>query len=238
MKPEKLFISIVIPAHNEEKCIEETLNNIKRLNYPTDKFETIMIENGSTDKTAEVAEKFESKNVQIFISTEKGVSKARNFGATKISRLSAWTVFLDADTILKSEFLNDINDFLQKNKTKNLVVGTTSLLPLPDSKKARRWFAFYDFCHNLFKVSYSIQIYKTSLLKDIKYDESMTRGEDLKLIKEALKYGRFFFIQTSTVYTSTRRFEQVGWWKLLFDWTIKANLPVFIQKKFSYETTR
>ncbi len=238
MNQNKLFFSIVIPAHNEEKYIEETLINIKNLNYPADNFETIVVENGSTDKTTEVAKKFESLNIKIFSSTEKGVSKARNFGARQISPKSEWTVFLDADTILKAEFLNDLNDYLQKNITKNYSVGTTTLLPSPDSRKARLWFAFYDIGHKIFKVSSSIQIIKTSVLKTVEYDEVMARGEDIKIIKGSLKYGKFFIFKTKTVYTSTRRFEQVGWWKLLFNWTILASMPISVQKKFDYEIVR
>ena len=238
MNQKQLFFSIVIPAHNEEKYLPETINCINDLNYPKDKYEVIIVENGSTDKTWEIMKRMESGNIKVFDSIDKGVSKARNFGISKIGPESEWVVFLDADTILKTEFLNDLNNYLQANQNKNYAVGTTSLLPSPDSRKARIWFAFYDICHKLFKVTYSIQIYKRSILNDIKYDESMTRGEDLKLLKEALKFGRFFFLKTPTVYTSTRRFEQVGWWKLFVNWTILANLPYSIQKKFDYEVTR
>ena len=238
MDQKQFFFSIVIPAHNEENYITETLTNIKQLNYPADRLETIVIENGSTDKTFEVAKKFEGENMHIFSSTEKGVSKARNFGINKINNQSEWTVLLDADTVLKPEFLNDLNKYLQNNITKNYVIGTTTLQPLPETKTARRWFAFYDWGHKVFKVSYSIQIAKTSLLKNIKYDESMSTGEDLKFIKDALKIGGWFFIETPTVYTSTRRFEQVGWWKLFIQWNFVALLPIPLQKKFGYEVKR
>jgi len=238
MNQEKLFFSIVIPAHNEEKYIEETLTNIKNLNYPADKLETIMVENGSADKTYEVAKKFENENMKILSSPEKGVSRARNFGIARINLKSDWTITLDADTVLKPEFLNNLNDYLQKNQVKNYTVGTTTLLPLPDSRKARLWFAFYDIGHVICKASYSIQIGKSSLLNLVKYDESMTTGEDIKFIRDLMKYGKFFIFKTKAVSTSTRRFEQVGWWKLLFQWVFVASLPISMQKKFGYEITR
>ena len=238
MEQKQLFFSIIIPAHNEELYIENTLQHILNLNYPAAKFEAIIIENGSTDKTLEVAKGLENKNITVLSSTEKGVSKARNFGMSKISPNSDWVISLDADTLLKPEFLNDLNNYLQKNQNKNFCIGTSSLMPEPDSRKARWWFAFYDLSHKIFDVSYSIQMVKSSILKNIKFDESMTKGEDLKFIKEAKRYGKFFFLKTPTVYTSTRRFEEVGWWKLLFDWTISANLPYSIQKKMSYKVTR
>ena len=233
-----MYFSIVIPAHNEEKYIEETLSHIKNLNYPADQFEALVVENGSADRTFEVAGKFAGQNIKIFSSAEKGVSKARNFGAGKIRPDSDWTVFLDADTLLKSEFLNDLNNFLIKNQAKNYAVGTTSLEPVPKTFYAKCWFVFYDIGHWITRASYSIQILKSSLLKDIKYDEEMTTAEDLKLIKDALKYGKFFFVKTPTVFTSTRRFTETGWFKLFFIWTFVASLPVPWQKKFSYKVTR
>lgn len=238
MELKKIFFSIVIPAHNEELYIKETLSNIKGLNYPVDSFEVIVVENGSTDKTFDIAKESASANMNIFSSAEKGVSKARNFGIRHIRSDSDWVVFLDADTILKPEFLNDLNTYLQVNQAKNYVIGTATLLPIPDTKYARRWFAFYDIGHKVFKASYSIQFAKASILKNIKYDEGMTMGEDLKFIKEALKYGKFFLLKTQAVFTSTRRFESSGWWRILFQWVFVASLPISWQKKFGYKVTR
>ncbi|MFA6227239.1 MAG: glycosyltransferase family A protein [Candidatus Paceibacterota bacterium] len=238
MEQKQLFFSIIIPAHNEEKYITETLTNIRDLDYPAERFEVFVIENGSNDKTYEVAGKNKGQNIEVFSSPIKGVSSARNFGIRKIRRDSDWTIFLDADTLLKSGFLRDLNISLQRHQDKNFVVGTTSLEPLPETKTAKRWFVFWDICHKLFKVSYSIQIIKSSLLGNIKYDESLEMGEDLKIIKEARRFGKFFFFKTSDVHTSIRRFEQVGWWKIFFQWTIVANLPHFLQKKAVYKVTR
>ncbi|MEI7480153.1 MAG: glycosyltransferase, partial [bacterium] len=52
------MISIIIPAHNEEKYIEETLKNINNLSTDKDQFEVLVIENGSTDRTLEIANLF------------------------------------------------------------------------------------------------------------------------------------------------------------------------------------
>lgn len=238
MDLKQLFFSIIIPAHNEENYIKETLTNISRLNYPLNKYEVVVVENGSTDKTFSLAKESESQNIHIYSSLAKGVSLAKNFGISKIRAESDWTIFLDADTILKPEFLNDFNNYLQTSFTKNYAVGTATLLPLPDSRKARLWFAFYDIGHKVFKASYSIQFIKTALLKKVKYDETMTMGEDLKFIKEALKYGKFFLLKTKTVYTSTRRFEQSGWWWIFFQWVFVASLPISWQSKFNYKITR
>jgi len=238
LEQNRLFFSIIIPAHNEEKYIENTLKKIINLDYPKDKVEVFVIENGSNDKTLEVAQKLSGQNISVLISPEKGVSIARNLGTEKVSKNSDWVIFLDADTLLERNFLKELNIFLQKNSNKNYSIGTTSIMPFPETKKAKRWFVFWDLGHKIFKASYAIQIIKRSLLADIRYDVNLEMGEDLKLIKEARRYGKFFFFETKDVLSSTRRFEQVGWWKLFFQWIFIAKLPKFLQKKFTYKVTR
>jgi cellulose synthase/poly-beta-1,6-N-acetylglucosamine synthase-like glycosyltransferase len=47
-------VSILIPAHNEALVIAETLRSILALNYPQDRMEVIVINDGSTDETAQI----------------------------------------------------------------------------------------------------------------------------------------------------------------------------------------
>jgi len=59
-------VSVIIPAWNEEKSIANTIKSILRSDYPKGKFEVIIIDDGSTDKTYEIAKKFKSKNVRVY----------------------------------------------------------------------------------------------------------------------------------------------------------------------------
>ncbi|MCX6755624.1 MAG: glycosyltransferase family 2 protein [Candidatus Nomurabacteria bacterium] len=234
----KLFFSIVIPAHNESLYIENTLNKIGLLEYPKDLYEVIVIENGSKDDTYNIAKKFESENTYIFTSSKKGVSPAKNLGIEKISPKSEWTVFLDADTVLEKYFLSNLNNFLIKDIDGIYSVGTTKINPIPFSKKAQRWFTFYDLGHKFTKTSYAIQIIKTSLLDRVHFHEHLDMGEDLKFIDEARKFGKFFFLETNEVYTSTRRFEKEGWWHLFLYWNFVALLPDSLKRRFIYKVVR
>jgi glycosyltransferase involved in cell wall biosynthesis len=238
MEQKQFIFSIIIPVHNEEKYIENTLRKIIDLDYPKDKIQVLVVENGSSDKTYEIAKKVAVENMFVIVSAEKGVSLARNLGIKNIRKDSDWTIFLDADTLLEASFLKDLSVYLQNNANRNYVVGTTSVGPFPKTGKARFWFGFWNLCHKLFKVSFAIQILKSSLLENIKYDTNLEMAEDLKFIKDARKFGKFFFFHTKTVSSSTRRFEQVGWWNLFFQWTFVAMLPRFLQRKHTYKVTR
>lgn len=237
METKNYFFSIVIPAHNEEKYITETLEHIKKLEYPKNAFEAVVIENGSTDKTVEVAQKSAGENISVIVFDGKGVSKAKNFGLTKISPQTDWVVFLDADTILEKTFLHDLNEFLQKNAGKNFAIGTTSVKPLENKDwYARMWMWIYDTGHKYTQTSLAIQIMNAKMLGKAQFDPELVRAEDLKFIRDLCKFGRFFYFDTDAVLTSTRRFKKIGWFKLFFDWTygaimwkregVKNNYPV------------
>jgi len=232
------MISIIIPAHNEEKYIRETLSHIQHLSYPKASFEVIVIENGSTDNTYAAAKEFEDKNIKVLTSKEKGVSKAKNLGIKHISDRSEWIIFLDADTILKPDFLSDLRKYLSQ-KGNNYVIGTTSVKPLENKDwYAKVWMQLYDLGHKYTKTSFAIQIMKTLLKEKVEFHEGMSLAEDLKLIEDCLNYGKFFYFDTNHVLTSTRRFEKIGWIKLFIRWNYDGLLYKFRREKPDYPVIR
>src|SRR5688572_29770366 len=90
----KPFISIIIPAHNEEEFLPTTLAALKQQTYRP--FDTIVVANGCTDDTVEAVR---GKCDQLFELEERGLGPARNLGAAKAR--GNLLLFLDADTILE-----------------------------------------------------------------------------------------------------------------------------------------
>lgn len=231
------FISIIIPAHNEEKYIADTLRKLAFLDYPQNRFEVIVIENGSNDKTFAEAKNFENNNIAVFSSLKKGVSAARNFGIDKLSPDSDWAIFMDADTVLESKFLKEFNDFINKNSDKNYVVGVTSIRPLPPTPKAKFFFTWYDLFRAALKVPFTIMLVKKELL-DIKFDETLSAGEDLDFVKKLMSKGNCFFLWTDSAATSIRRFEKLGWFKVFVIWIEAGIMPHKAKKKIIYDAIR
>src|SRR6266404_4687267 len=87
-------ISVIIPAHNEEDYLIPTLNALKRQNYAN--FEVIVVANGCSDRTAEVAR---GNCHLLIVLSQKNLGVARNLGA-RMGR-GEMLIFLDADTLLE-----------------------------------------------------------------------------------------------------------------------------------------
>ncbi|MEK6860290.1 MAG: glycosyltransferase [Nanoarchaeota archaeon] len=92
-------VSIIIPAWNEEKGIAGTIKSAIELDYPKNKLEIIIVDDGSKDNTYSIAKSFESKIVKVFRNEKnsgKGVSM--NFGIKKAR--GEIIVTMDADNVV------------------------------------------------------------------------------------------------------------------------------------------
>src|SRR6478609_6998137 len=95
------MISIIIPAHNEEAYLGQTLEGLQDQIYPN--YEIIVVANGCTDRTAEIARDRCHRLINV---PERGLSRARNLGAE--AARGDILVFLDADTVLDKDALDTI----------------------------------------------------------------------------------------------------------------------------------
>ncbi len=97
-------ISIIVGAYNEEASIAEKIENTLALDYPRDKMEIIVVSDGSTDRTEEIARKYENEGVKVIaLPTNMGKSEAQNAGMAEAS--GEIIVFTDADIMAKPDAL-------------------------------------------------------------------------------------------------------------------------------------
>ena len=69
------FVSVIVPAHNEELVIERRINNIFESSYPKNKLELIVVDSGSKDKTRSIIEE-KFSNTVILLKEEQRTGKA------------------------------------------------------------------------------------------------------------------------------------------------------------------
>jgi len=94
------YFSIIVPAYNEEKYIADCLSSLLQIDYPKDCYEVIVIDNGSSDRTVEIAETFD---VQVHVKTGVKVGGVRNYGASKAK--GDVFVFIDGDCVVNEGIL-------------------------------------------------------------------------------------------------------------------------------------
>ena len=141
-------ISIIIPVFNEENCIGETLDRI--VSYMSSKnlsYEIIVADDGSTDRTKDIVEKFakQNQNVEIkFVSL--GIHRGKGF-AVKLGMKEAkgdYVIFLDVDL---STDISEIDKFLNHIKEYDIVIGSRAL---KDSKILFHQPFYREICGKLF----------------------------------------------------------------------------------------
>ena len=110
-------LDIIVPAYNAERyiktCLDSVLSQKTKWNY-----RIIVIDDGSTDKTGQILDKYENdKRVKIIHQENRGFSGARNRGLNELD--SRYVIFLDSDDILLP---NSIELFLNKANELNAAV--------------------------------------------------------------------------------------------------------------------
>lgn len=98
MNEQEIQISFIIPAHNAGKYLQRSVKSVGEY-ADSETVEILIVENGSEDDTAHVAECLEEQYAQVHcLQSAKGVSNARNAGVE--SARGKWLFFLDADDYL------------------------------------------------------------------------------------------------------------------------------------------
>lgn len=96
MNNSKPLVSVIIPVHNAEEYLLETISSVINQSYTN--IEVILVDDGSEDNSLEIAKKYESDTFKVIAQSNHGACKARNLGI-QYSK-GEWLQFLDADDIL------------------------------------------------------------------------------------------------------------------------------------------
>lgn len=103
--------SIVIPLFNKAPFVCKTVDSI--LNQTFSDFEIIIVDDGSTDNSAQIIEeRYNINNVKVIKKTNGGPSSARNVGVQKA--IGEWIIFLDADDLLLPNALSVFSSLISK----------------------------------------------------------------------------------------------------------------------------
>jgi glycosyltransferase involved in cell wall biosynthesis len=125
--------SIIIPAKNEQANIGRCIDSILSVDWDKSRYEIIVIDNGSTDQTVEIAR---GKGASVHVKPECTISGLRNFGA----RLATGDilVFLDADCTVDRSWLSESSRYLSQKEI--ACFGSPPRVPDHSTWVQRAWF--------------------------------------------------------------------------------------------------
>ncbi|MDC1162017.1 glycosyltransferase family A protein [Tenacibaculum sp.] len=164
-------ISVITPAYNAEKYIDEAIKSIHQQNYGN--IEIIVIDDGSTDATAAICK---SLDVHLIQQENAGISAARNVGLKAAT--GDLIAFLDADDIWSNDKLKNQLELLQKPQLPSYILG----LSIAISKDA------VPITETHFVLSLGTALIKKEVFEQIGgFDEKLDFGEDLDWFLRAME---------------------------------------------------
>jgi len=121
------MLSVIIPALNSASTISYTLSSIFSNNFSRELFEVLVVDNGSSDETVEIAKRFP---VKVHHCSRKGIGPPRNFGVEMAK--GEIVCFTDSDCVVEKDWLERIFDFFEQNSEADGVGGP--VFPYPSSR--------------------------------------------------------------------------------------------------------
>jgi glycosyltransferase involved in cell wall biosynthesis len=100
---QKPMISVIVPVYNGEVLLPLLLQSLSRLNYPADRLEILIVNNNSSDRTAEI---LTDSPFTILFEPVPGAGTARNAGIRQAK--GEFLAFTDADCVIEANWLNDL----------------------------------------------------------------------------------------------------------------------------------
>ncbi|MCS7134821.1 MAG: glycosyltransferase [Candidatus Aenigmarchaeota archaeon] len=138
-------VSLIIPAYNEEDSIARTLDSVLALDYPKDKLEIIVVNDGSTDNTAKIVEKYVKNNGVILINKPNGgKGNALNVGISVST--GEFIATLDADSMVAPNSLKYLIGYF-KDKD---VGAVTSAIKVFEPKNFLQRMQFIEYTYSIF----------------------------------------------------------------------------------------
>ena len=137
MRDNQPLVSIIMPVYNCEKYISEAIESVLSQSYQN--WELLIVDDGSTDHSPEIIDRYAQKDVRIqsFHNKNEGVSAARNFALSKIS--GELVTFIDSDDVYHPDRLQRMASVFENHPACDIVFSrhTAFTGPLPSAKENR-----------------------------------------------------------------------------------------------------
>lgn len=186
------FISILVPAYNEEKTIEKTLCSIDRLDYPKEKLEVIVINDGSKDNTETVVNKFITGKSEFKLLSHPNRGKAASLNRALALAKGEFFACLDADSFVHPLTLRKMIALYQKENDPTIAIITPAM-KVAEPKTILQKIQWLEYLvmilfsritsslHSLYVAPGPFSIYRTDIIKNLgEFDEkNITEDQEI-----------------------------------------------------------
>ncbi|HMY34914.1 MAG TPA: glycosyltransferase [bacterium] len=235
-------ISVIIPAYNEASIIGETLSALMKADRPSNPIEFIVVNNASTDRTAEIASSF--PDIRVVTESEKGLTKARQCGNAHAQ--GDILIYIDADTRIPKHLLRTIEEKF---------IADPKLVAMSGPYKYHDWTWYGRLILWLYhwtlvpmnqlvinrilnkgSVFYggNFAVRKKALDKIGGFDTGLEFwSEDTQIGRRMSQEGRVRFFHRAYVYTSARRYYAEGFLRVLMRYIMNYFWDIIFHRPFT-----
>ena len=194
------FVSVVVPTYNRWAQLRDCMKSLIRQTYPSERYEIIVVDDGSKDRTKQTVQEF--KSIKYIYQDNKGPSAARNAGI-KIAK-GEIIAFIDDDCTANKSWIENFARVFGKNPGYQVIQGpyhyTSRGNPLHKTTKMTKEHAdklrvipssnFSEGKEALYVGPGSLAIRKNAILQyDLFFDENLVTREDEDLFRRIDKLG-------------------------------------------------
>ncbi len=205
-------ISIIVPVYNVEKYLSECIDSLINQTYKN--IEIILVDDGSTDKSGKICDEYAKKDSRIIVIHKKngGVSNARNKGIKIAS--GDYITFVDSDDWLKTSTFENL--VIQIKKQQPDIIKFSYIKKCGEFEKEYKFTTevnklilkkqYEDLIYKNIFPTYDLSnscncLFKTSVIKNIKFMNKTKFGEDFMFMIDALLVSNsILFINDSYYY--------------------------------------
>jgi len=209
MLPKHPFFSIIVPTYNRPEKLADCLESLSHLDYPHDRFEVIVVDDGSSTPLQRMVEGFVSQlDVTLLTQTNAGPAAARNHGAKRAR--GEFLAFTDDDCAPSPDWLKALA--VRLGETPDYVIGGRILNGLPNNLYSTASHFLIEYLYSYYNVKSGQAHFLTSNNLALSADRfrridgfntffSRAAGEDREFCDRWLKNGyRMAFAPDALVY--------------------------------------
>src|SRR3989344_1246136 len=245
------LVSLIIPVLNEEKSIKNTVDSLLNLNYPKNKFEVIIVDDGSTDNTKEIVGSYKDKRVRLILNEHKGIGKASALNNGILNAKGEIVGCVDADCYVNTDSLMNMVGHFKSDEVGAVITSVKVLNPRSFFEKMQRIeYILTSFIRRLMSYVGTLQVtpgalslYKKKVIKKIGYFDENNLTEDYEIALRLIN-NRYKVVMESSIDTHTYVPENLkDLWKQRVRWFrgfILNNMKykhMFMNKKYGLTGT-